>query len=354
MNCEHPINLYRRPGINPATGKLYPLVTLEYVKRKSGLMLFQEASAPCGKCFSCLKDKARDLTFRAWHEAKMHKHNCFVTLTVDDEHMAEVFPGENLDHRPFQLFMKRLRKSSGLNLRYLMCGEYGETTARPHYHVILFGLRPDERRPVAIVKTDPLLGTDRALYSGFNRSKVIEDAWPYGHVYIGSCSPGSIAYCAGYTMKAYTLGRDEKWYKDRYLTPEYIKWSRRPGLGHTWLEANFDDLWRNGCDMFEPDLVDNSAPFNGHSMSLPRAYRARLDYLNKKYLAEPDPEKVFSISPLQLSRKLDNISVSLSRQLVLAEEETACKRVSDLLEASQVLKNRRDKQFYDVARRKRL
>lgn len=55
---------------------------------------WQPASAPCGKCFSCLKDKARDLTFRAWHEAKMHKANSFVTLTVDDEHLEEVFLGE--------------------------------------------------------------------------------------------------------------------------------------------------------------------------------------------------------------------------------------------------------------------
>lgn len=48
------------------------------------------------------------------------------------------------------------------------------------------------------------------------------------------------------------------------------------------------------------------------------------------------------------------ISVSLSRRLVLAEEEMARKRVSDILEEQKVLMNRREKQFYDVARRKRL
>lgn len=39
------------------------------------------------------------------------------------------------------------------------------------------------------------------------------------------------------------------------------------------------------------------------------------------------------------------ISVSLSRRLVLAEEEMARKRVSDILEEQKVLMNRREKQF---------
>jgi len=268
-------------------------------------------------------------------------------LTVDDDHLEQVFPGGSLDHRPFQLFFKRLRKSSRQPLRYLMCAEYGETTQRPHYHCVIFGLKPDDGRPVAIVKTDPLLGTSRTLYSGFCQAKLIEDAWPYGHVYIGNVSPASIAYVAGYTLKQYTLGRDDEWYKSRKLAPEYHKWSRRPGLGHLWMQRNFDDLWCNNQDLFEPLLVDNTAIFNGRRMVLPKAYRARLLYLDEHQDKSP-------LDPLQVRRKLDIMSVSLERQLVLADYPATEHNRQRLLEVQQVLKNRHDKQKYDVARRKRL
>ena len=72
---------------------------------------------------------------RCNHEASLYSVNSFVTLTYDDEHL----PGDQcLDHRDFQLFMKRLRKR--FPSRFFMCGEYGGLNGRPHYHSILFGV----------------------------------------------------------------------------------------------------------------------------------------------------------------------------------------------------------------------
>lgn len=342
MVCENPIQMYRRPGVNPVTGKLYPPTSYgRILEAHLEPSLFQECLVPCGKCLSCLKNKARDLMVRAFHEAKMHKHNSFITLTVDDDHIDEVFPNRSLTHRPFQLFFKRLRKAAGDKLRYLMCAEYGEQSLRPHYHVVIFGLCPDERRPVAIVKSDPLLGTDRSLYAGFFDSHLIKNAWPYGNVFVGSVTPGSIAYCTGYTLKSFVLGRDDAWYKSRGLTPEYIKWSRRPGLGSSWLYQNINDCWKHE-DMFEPDLVDNRTVMKGRLVPLPRAYRTLMEYRKHK-----------GDAPLTFGEKLDTISASLERQLALASSDMS-HDVSHDLEKLVALKNRRDTIQYQVARRKRL
>lgn len=344
MQCLKPILMYRRKGVNPATGKLFPPVSVSSIVGQGlSVALFEECALPCGKCLACLKNKARDLMVRAVHEAKMHEHNSFVTLTVDDEHIDEVFPGKSLVHRPFQLFFKRLRKASSKSLRYLMCAEYGELTQRPHYHAIIFGLCPDERRPVAIVKSDPLLGTDRTLYTGFYDSQLIKDAWPYGNVFVGSCTMASVAYCTGYTLKSFVLGRDDSWYRSRELAPEYIKWSRRPGLGSSWLYHNVRDCWR--CeDLFEPELVDNRTVVNGSLLPLPRAYRTHMEYRKSK-----------GDAPLTFEKKLVNISASLERQLALANQDTMSHsaQVKDL-EKLVALKNRQDTLEYQVARRKRL
>lgn len=343
MNCISPIVMYRRPGVNPETGKLYPPRSYAAIAAShQSLALYEECTVSCGKCLACLKNRARDLMVRAFHESKMHQANCFVTLTVDDEHIQEVFPGGSLQHRPFQLFFKRLRKASKVPLRYLMCAEYGERTLRPHYHVIIFGLDPDERRPLAVIKTDPLLGTDRTLYTGFYDSRLIKDAWPFGNVFVGSCTTSSIAYCTGYTLKSYTLGRHDAWYKSHGLTPEYIKWSRRPGLGHGWMDSNIQDLWRSE-DLLEPELVESRTVINGHLVPLPRAYRSHIEYRLKSGSA-----------PLIYAKKFDKISLCLKRQLQLASLDTSWDSVADDLERLSVFRNRLETVRYKVVNRARL
>ena len=50
----------------------------------------------------------------------MHKENCFVTLTYNDDNLP---PDLSLDKRAFQLFMKRLRKRVKVPIRFFACGE---------------------------------------------------------------------------------------------------------------------------------------------------------------------------------------------------------------------------------------
>ena len=90
---------------------------------------------PCGKCIGCRLARSREWAIRCVHEASLHEHNCFITLTYDDDHLPM---NNSLDLRDFQLFMKRLRFKFGNGIRYYHCGEYGDNYRRPHYHACLF------------------------------------------------------------------------------------------------------------------------------------------------------------------------------------------------------------------------
>lgn len=131
---------------------------------------------PCGKCASCLRKRAGVWSSRLQVEASQHKYVFFVTLTYSDLFVPQFFPEEVFTYQYFtdhqrdnivsfleehevsarylvlrykdiQNFFKRLRNyiyedncvpSYGKYLRYYCCGEYGETTKRPHYHLLLF------------------------------------------------------------------------------------------------------------------------------------------------------------------------------------------------------------------------
>lgn len=361
MNCENPTTLFRRPGLQ-SSGRFYPPVSFSWITdHHLDPSTFEEVAVPCGHCFSCLKNKARDVTVRAFHESRLHKSNCFVTLTVSPDKIDQVFPPvsvygvgdrlNSLDHRPFQLFMKRLRKRLGTDrIRFLMCAEYGERSLRPHFHAILFGVSPDERSPVFVTRTDPLLGTNRTMSSGFLRSKAIEESWPFGNVYIGSVSPASIAYCAGYTMKAYTLGRDKQWYIDRGLVPEYQKWSRNPGLGAGWLDNNLSDLYREN-DFTRPGVVDNSCLMSGCTLALPRYYRDRVFSLADKDVDILSKNRDLVLLSRQKCAKIINSQVE---QMRLACSGDALNMPGEELKRLDAVQNRLELQKYQVAQRKRL
>ena len=82
-------------------------------------------------------------------EQTQHAECSFVTLTYDDEHLPTVRDPETDEWIP-TLVKSHLQKSLALvrrkitawdmSMRHFACGEYGEKTGRPHYHLIAFGL----------------------------------------------------------------------------------------------------------------------------------------------------------------------------------------------------------------------
>lgn len=136
----------------------------------------------CAYCPDCRSRRSAIWAVRLEDEEKQWDRSCFLTLTISDAciGLPDAPSPSRLRRRDLQLFFKRLRKG-GFRFKYYAVGEYGERSARAHYHILLFGL--DRRDRVDI-----------------------EKAWPFGIVDIGSLEPASVRYVTGYVMKA-PLGR---------------------------------------------------------------------------------------------------------------------------------------------------
>ena len=156
----------------------------------------------------------------------------FITLTYKDNPIS-------LDYRDFQLFMKRLRSKTGKRIRFFMCGEYGETNSRPHYHAILFGYDFTDR-----------IGFGR----NFFRSPFLESLWPHGFSSVGEMTFESAAYVARYCLKKVTGDLAESHYRvvDKetgevsYKVPEFCHMSLKPGIGAEWLKKYTTDVYPSG------------------------------------------------------------------------------------------------------------
>lgn len=158
---------------------------------------------------------------RCHHEAQMHERSCFVTLTYDDEHLP---PGGLLERSRYKWFLRRLVKRLGVPCRFFFGGEYG-AGARPHYHGLLFGVDFDDR--VLHSKRG-----DNLLY----RSPLLEELWPLGFSSVGSVSFESAAYVARYCLKKSGVT----------LPGQFVRMSRRPGLGSSWLQKYASDAFPRG------------------------------------------------------------------------------------------------------------
>ena len=149
---------------------------------------------PCGRCEGCRLDYGK-----RWADRMLVEYNTprpygsrkavFVTFTYDQQHLPFVdcvdgVSRPTLSKRDWQLFVKRFRKERPM--RYLVAGEYGDATFRPHYHAIMFGVDLADFEDLVVYSHDPDL--DTTLYTS---------AWLDGLWEKGSCK---IAVANYYTM----------------------------------------------------------------------------------------------------------------------------------------------------------
>lgn len=248
MTCFHPLTAYWTGNLTENGKREY---TFNSAKAYSDLPPIQ---LPCGQCIGCRLSRSLDTATRAVHEASLYSKNCFITLTVDDNHMSEVFPGYGLRHEPFQLFMKRLRKRfRGVDdipcpisfaekkwnshpIRALMCGEYGSLLQRPHYHACLFNFDFEDKYLWSVRAGVPLY-----------RSKTLEELWPYGYSTIGEVTFESAAYLSRYVTKKITGDKSDEHYLNsttgEVMHKEYIVFPRGYGLGRLWYDKYKDDCY---------------------------------------------------------------------------------------------------------------
>lgn len=102
---------------------------------------------PCGVCPECLKKKQSGYVVRTIEEVKKRGSCCFVTLTYNDENLPKIDGVPTLCREHIKKWKRETRTAyyrkfgkTFPNYGFLICGEYGPRTNRPHYHGLLLGL----------------------------------------------------------------------------------------------------------------------------------------------------------------------------------------------------------------------
>ncbi|AXL14688.1 replication initiator protein [Microviridae sp.] len=242
----------------------------------------ETVTLPCRQCIGCRLEYSRQWAIRCVHEASLYNRNCFITLTYNNDNLPD---DGSLNVRHFQLFMKRLRKKYGTNIRFFHCGEYGDLHRRPHYHACLFNLDFADKKLWKITNTG-----DR-LYTSEELSKI----WPYGFCTIGDVTFKSAAYVARYITKKiygelakehYTVIDDDGVVTE--LKHEYTTMSRRPGIAKGWLDKYGGDVYpddfviMNGKKMKPPKYYDNQFEIE-HPLEFDDVKDKRLDKAAKHF-----------------------------------------------------------------------
>ncbi|AXH76302.1 MAG: replication initiator protein [Microviridae sp.] len=285
MPCYHP-----NPAWRTRSGEL----TL-----KPGQGVGFQLLLPCGNCIGCRMQRSRETAVRCMHEARMHNdNNAFITLTYDDQHL----PADHSLHKEdFQKFMKRLRKWHGGKLLYLMCGEYGETKSRPHFHALLFGCDFPDKTPWRKSRGHTIW-----------RSQVLEKLWTFGYSEIGSVTFQSAAYVARYVLKKQSGPRvyeytDPATGEVHKLLPEFTTRSLKPGIGESWFRAYKSDVYPHdfcvvkGTKVRTPRFYDVLLErYHGEAELL----RVKRDRIKKAYKYKDDqtPERLAVREKVQASQ----------------------------------------------------
>lgn len=172
---------------------------------------------PCGQCPPCRINKKREWAGRLILEDMYTPGpSAFVTLTYNGQHVPQ---GGKLCKDDLTLYLDRLRKTSGLGgLRYFACGEYGDQTMRPHYHLLLFG--------VNVERWGHRLWTAWKVPEERRRKN---DPEHFGTVDTQHAGQGSMHYIAGYVEKKMVLPEDPRLPQGH--PPEFFRFTKRNPLG---------------------------------------------------------------------------------------------------------------------------
>ena len=228
MNCKHPYLGKKKTGEVVATG--------------------------CGRCLWCRIQRRREWTLRLLFESEQYKDKWFITLTYDEKNNPRTLVKKDL-----QLFIKRLRKHCGpKKIRYYAVGEYGDGTARPHYHAILFG--PDEE----------VLKAHYVPYLQKYQSALLKEIWPFGLHDLGSVTVESIQYVAGYVHKK-LYGKDK--YPEGMIAP-FSLMSRLIGYEY-YVKEQLENV-----------INDGALKMRGKAVSVPRAWIRKMRRADIKELME--------------------------------------------------------------------
>lgn len=347
MSCDKPLLAYRR-GTLP-NGKadiiirhsfedINPKFTYEYLRECIDKHTLPEGflQLPCGQCFACRLARSRDWANRMMMELPYHDESYFLTLTYNDanvprnpyefdEETGEILAESlSLNPKDLQLFMKRLRDQQRYHhsnkIKFYACGEYGSQTERPHYHLIVFGLKLTDKEPFG--------HSDVCSGAPYFTSKTLERLWPYGYVGVANVTWETCAYVARYVTKKRT-GQSAEYYEMFNLVPEFSRMSH--GIGERYYEEHRDQI-------YEFDRIHIKTAQKGISTRPPRYYDKMYDIEYHDQLELLKKNRVRS-ADRTVKAKMEKHEDSYFA-VVAAEKEARKKIASELKRKKGTMKNR--------------
>lgn len=236
---------------------------------------------PCGHCELCQKSRSKDWIIRiekaleAFRKNHQQSFSYFITWTYDDDHLplSPTTGMPTLDKQTFRHMFNTIKNTEELtasDFQYYAVGEYGDLSARPHYHAIVF------------------------------TSKDIDwkHYWTFGNIQIGDVQPESIGYVTRYVDKK--LGSYIKKDDFELLGIEPVFAIMTKGLGKDFI---LDRIEKYKDD---PALLNCIVGQNGQKFNLPKYGKKKLDPVVKlelKKYNENSQSVSRSLLPLEKSVK---------------------------------------------------
>lgn len=189
----------------------------------------------CGKCYTCREAFVRSKAQQAYAEfLSAPTKPLFCTLTYEDVNLpigpkfsavrSGVHPGVHpvLRYEHFRQFIRELRRDFP-KVRFFGCGEYGPSTSRPHYHLVLYSGYPE--------------GIDL-----FDVRESLLKYWRRGFVQVDFAVEKHFDYVASYVCKKSVETNSE-------MLPSampFVSGSKSPPLGYAFYHRYIGDIINKG------------------------------------------------------------------------------------------------------------
>lgn len=213
---------------------------------------------PCKNCIGCRLEYSREWANRGYLESKMWEENWFVTVTYDNKYLytpEEMTTSDGITYtndndewkgclvkKDLHRFIHNVRQKwqrefNHTGIRFMACGEYGETGERPHYHIIFYNM------PIPM---ESLYETKVLNNNVYYKCHLLDECWANkGFIEVSEATWNDIAYTARYITKKINGDQSEDIYAQYGQIKEYMVTSRNPGIGKPYFDEHYKEIYKN-------------------------------------------------------------------------------------------------------------
>lgn len=221
-----------------------------------------EVTFACRKCNDCVSARRAEYIGRGMMERATAQHCYVFALTYSDEKEEYRNAAQFFNYSHVRAFIHRLnsalhRLNASSGVRFMAAGEQGDITNRCHWHVVLFS--PVDLLTVGtfqrVLNGKKVFVTEKKLLlsriGGDERGKVrlSWSLWPHGFAVVQQGDQGGLSYALSYALKdQFTVEKSAdtmRHAKAENFATGLFRMSKRPPIGHEWLEQKFQRLAEN-------------------------------------------------------------------------------------------------------------